>query len=128
MGKWQGRSRRKPSGGLYRSYRKKRKYEYGSNPIKTEFGEENRFKDRGRGSVEKIRLRSAEKVNVSLPSEGESEVMEIEEVLENPASADFTRRNIITKGTIVRTELGRVKITSRPGQDGVINGILIESE
>ena len=35
-------------------------------------------------------------------------------------------RNILTKGAFVETNLGKVKITSRPGQDGNMNGILIE--
>ncbi|MHA1294432.1 MAG: 30S ribosomal protein S8e, partial [Promethearchaeota archaeon] len=41
------------------------------------------------------------------------------------ASKDLNRRHIITKGSIVETELGRARITSRPGQHGVLNGILI---
>lgn len=128
MGKWQGRSRRKSSGGLYHSHRKKRKYEYGSNPIKTELGEEKRLKEKARGTTEKIKIKKANKINVSMPSKGGTKVVKIEEVLENPASADFTRRNIITKGTVVRTEAGRVEVTSRPGQEGTLNGVLIESE
>jgi small subunit ribosomal protein S8e len=34
--------------------------------------------------------------------------------------------NILTKGTIVETPLGKAKITNRPTQEGMINGILIE--
>jgi len=34
--------------------------------------------------------------------------------------------NVITKGAIVKTELGLVRVTSRPGQHGVVNGVLIE--
>ncbi|MDO5821049.1 MAG: 30S ribosomal protein S8e, partial [Methanobrevibacter sp.] len=33
--------------------------------------------------------------------------------------------NIITKGAIVETEIGNAKVTSRPGQDGIINGVLL---
>ncbi|MFH1511592.1 MAG: 30S ribosomal protein S8e, partial [Candidatus Woesearchaeota archaeon] len=33
--------------------------------------------------------------------------------------------NIITKGTIVDTDKGKVRITSRPGQDGTLNGVLV---
>ena len=40
----------------------------------------------------------------------------------------YVRRNIITKGAIVKTEAGLVKITSRPGQDGTLNGILVEEK
>ncbi|HID05027.1 MAG TPA: hypothetical protein EYP20_04390, partial [Aigarchaeota archaeon] len=34
----------------------------------------------------------------------------------------------ITKGTIIETELGKAVVTSRPGQDGVINAILLEKK
>jgi len=40
----------------------------------------------------------------------------------------YTRMNVITKGCIVNTEIGRVKVTSRPTQHGVVNGILIEEK
>ena len=51
---------------------------------------------------------------------------EIKNVLETPSNRFLARQNIITKGTIVETSLGKVKITNRPTQEGNINGILIE--
>ena len=50
----------------------------------------------------------------------------IETVLESPANRHFTRRNILVKGTIIQTDKGKARVTSRPGQDGVINAILIK--
>jgi small subunit ribosomal protein S8e len=47
-------------------------------------------------------------------------------VVENQANPHFVRRNIVTKGAVVETELGRVRITSRTGQDGVVNAVLIK--
>jgi small subunit ribosomal protein S8e len=47
-------------------------------------------------------------------------------VLETPSNRFLARQNIITKGTIVETELGKVKITNRPTQEGIVNGILVE--
>jgi len=41
---------------------------------------------------------------------------------------DFVRRKIITKGAIIKTELGLAKVTSRPSQDGVVNAVLIEEK
>ena len=46
-------------------------------------------------------------------------------VADNPASVDLRRGNIMTKGAIIQTPHGRARITSRPGQSGVINAILI---
>ena len=39
---------------------------------------------------------------------------------------NYVRRNILTKGAIVETELGRARITSRPGMDGIISGVVID--
>ncbi|MEK6949175.1 MAG: 30S ribosomal protein S8e, partial [Nanoarchaeota archaeon] len=43
----------------------------------------------------------------------------------NPANRHFVRRNIMTKGAIIETEKGKARITSRPGQDGAVNAVLI---
>ena len=32
----------------------------------------------------------------------------------------------MTKGTIIETEKGKAKITSRPGQEGSINAVLVK--
>ena len=47
-------------------------------------------------------------------------------VVENSADPNYVRRNILTKGAIVETSIGRVRITSRPGMDGVISGVLVD--
>ena len=47
-------------------------------------------------------------------------------VLDSPADANFVRRNILTKGAVVDTDKGKVRVTSRPGKDGVINGVLVD--
>ena len=52
--------------------------------------------------------------------------VEIKNVLETPSNRFLARQNIITKGTIVETGIGKVKITNRPTQDGVLNGIFVE--
>ena len=43
-----------------------------------------------------------------------------------PSNKFLARQNIITKGTILQTEIGKVKVTNRPSQEGMINGVLIE--
>ena len=35
------------------------------------------------------------------------------------------RRNIINKGAIIDTGLGKAKVTSRPGQTGIVSAILL---
>jgi len=50
----------------------------------------------------------------------------IENVVENESDPNYVRRNVLVKGAIIETDMGRVRVTSRPGKDGVINGVLIE--
>ncbi|RLF82243.1 30S ribosomal protein S8e, partial [Thermococci archaeon] len=49
-------------------------------------------------------------------------------VVENPANRQYVRRNIVTKGAIVQTEIGKALVTSRPGQDGIVNAVLLKEE
>ena len=83
-------------------------------------------KIRTRGGNEKLRLSTGNKINVTNPDDNTTEVVDIIGVIENSANPNYVRRNIITKGAIVETSKGNAKVTSRPGQDGVINGILIK--
>ncbi|HDD72097.1 MAG TPA: 30S ribosomal protein S8e, partial [Candidatus Bathyarchaeota archaeon] len=39
---------------------------------------------------------------------------------------DYNSRGVITRGAIIRTELGLAVVTSRPGQNGVVNATLLE--
>ena len=49
----------------------------------------------------------------------------IDDVIDNPANKDFARRKIITKGAIIQTSDGQALVTSRPGQDGVIQAKIL---
>ncbi|MHA1264481.1 MAG: 30S ribosomal protein S8e [Candidatus Helarchaeota archaeon] len=125
MGRWQGRSKRLATGARVRFSRKKRRYEMGRPPAETVIGPRKLKIIRIRGGRQKIKVYIADTVNVSDPSAGTTQKVPIKEVVSNPASVEYTRRKIITKGAIVSTELGNVRITSRPGQHGVVNGVLI---
>lgn len=125
---WHGRSQRKETGGRYRPARKKRKYELGRDYIPTVIGEDEFKKIRVRGGNYKIRVVAAKFVNVTNPKTGETKKVEIKDVLENPANPHYVRRDIITKGAIILTEIGKARVTSRPGQDGCINAVLLEEE
>ena len=52
--------------------------------------------------------------------------MKILNVLETPSNKFLARQNVLTKGAIVQTESGKARITNRPGQEGSVQGILIE--
>ena len=64
-------------------------------------------------------------MNVVDPKTKSSKKVKIKTITENPANRNFVRRNIITKGAVIETELGKAKITGRPGQDAAINAVLL---
>jgi small subunit ribosomal protein S8e len=106
----------------------KRKFERGSFPTETTLGETKRKISRRRGGNIKIRLQTINYANVSNPSTGKTEKTEILRVVKNPANVDYNRRGVITKGTIIETPLGTARVTSRPGQDGLVNAILLQQK
>ena len=126
MAIWQGESLRKPSGGRSKLNKNKRKAELGKGAAETKIGDRKVKKIRTKGGNEKIRLTNENKINVVNPKTNKVEVAEILNVVENSANTHFVRRNIITKGAVVETSAGKVKVTSRPGQHGTINGVLVE--
>lgn len=119
-------TKRKKTGGRKRAYRSHRVYEQGRQPVETLFGEEKRKEVKGISRISKIKLVKADYVNVSNPATGVTEHLEILDVIRNPANADYNRRGVITKGTIVRTEKGLAKIVSRPGQEGSLSAVVYE--
>ncbi len=122
---WQGKSNRKITGGKRRYHRKKRKFEISSDYEFPVISDEKRKLVRSRGGNRKVRVVGDRKANVS-DREGNVKQLEIENVKENPADPNYVQRNILTKGAIIETEDGDAKITSRPGQDGVINAVFVE--
>ncbi len=128
MTKWHLRSKRKPSGGKLKPLRKKRKFERGSGFLETRIDERRVKMKRTAGDERKIKLLSADKANVIDTKTGKSVTTKILSVEENQANPHYVRRNIITKGAVIKTEAGLARVTSRPGQDGVINAVLIEEK
>ena len=116
---------KKVSGGKYLKNRKKKSYEIQGQKRIVKLGDEKRKKKRVRGGNKKIFLLRAKFVNLSQKS-GKNKKIEIKNVLETPSNRFLARQNILTKGTILETELGKVRITNRPSQEGVVNGILIQ--
>lgn len=122
--------KRKKSGGRRKKHRSKEKAHIGRFPTETIRTEEKekRKKIRTRGGGRKIRLKRAKWVNLIDKSTGKCERTEITGFIKNPADRNLDRRHVITKGSVIKTERGKAKITSRPGQDGVLNAVLIEEE
>ena len=93
------RKGKKISGGKYIARRKKKSYEIAGQKRIVKIGEEKRKTVKTTGGNKKTYLLRANRF--------------------------LARQNILTKGTIVETDLGKVQISNRPTQEGVVNGILI---
>ncbi len=115
---------KKSSGGKYAKRRKKKSYERPGQKKIIRLGEEKKKIKKSRGKNKKVFLIMVKYINVKMKDK--SKKVEIKNVIETPSNRFLARQNVITKGTIVNTALGKVKITNRPSQEGNVNGILIE--
>ena len=107
--------------------RGKRRTEISSENQFAYLGEEDQRKNyRKTAGSQTVRLLSVHEINVNDPKEGKTVRATIKTVLENDADPNYVRRNIITKGAVVDTDIGRVRVTSRPGMHGVVSGVLLE--
>lgn len=125
--KFQGKSTRKYTGGRLIQARSKRKFELGGEQANTHLGETIRKTVKTLGGQLKVRLFRAQTAIVIDPATKTSKTVKIETVTGNPANKNYIRRNIMTKGSIIKTEIGSARVTNRPGQEGSINAILIST-
>ncbi len=132
MGVWHGRSRRKPTGGLNYALRArmKRKYEMGSEfvPAIADPTAEKEIRKvvRRRSGILKVRIRKVLYANVADPETGKVQKVKVLGVEENAANRHFSRIGVVTKGAVIKTEIGLAKVTSRPNQEGVVNAVLLK--
>jgi small subunit ribosomal protein S8e len=120
------RPKRKPSGGRYKDYRKKKLNEKGNLPILTKLGDKKAKNIKGMGYTEKRKLLNENTANILDPKTGKFVKAKIKSIVETPANRNYARRNIMTKGTVIETEIGKAEVSSRPGQDGVVNAVLVK--
>jgi len=114
----------KISGGRRIALRTRRKFEINRYPNEPVAGEQKTVTRKVRGKNVKTALVYAGFVNLVMDSKVKK--TKIIRVLENPTNNDYQRRGVITKGAIIETEDGKCKVVSRPGQNGVVNGILVK--
>jgi small subunit ribosomal protein S8e len=116
---------KKVSGGKYVQQRKRKKNELSGqrNIVKLSDIDKRKTMKVAGGNKKTLLLRAK---TINIQKNGKTLKTEIKNVLETPSNRFLARQNVITKGTIVQTSEGKVKVTSRPTQEGVLNGILIE--
>lgn len=125
MTQFQGKSHKKFTGGKRVSGRAKKRHELGREPTLPRTGPESRSIIRTLGGNTKVVLRRGEYANLYVPVEKKMYRVRIVTVKSNPANPHYVQRNIMNLGTVIETDKGMARITSRPGQAGIINAVLI---
>ena len=121
--------KRKSTGGRRIIAKSKKKYELSNIPTMPTIGKEDDRKTISiMGNKTKTKIKHALKVHVLDKKTNKCTMTELQTARENPANRNYARRNIITKGAIISTPLGDVRITSRPGQTGSLNAVLVEKK
>ncbi len=115
----------KITGGRRVPLRIRRKYETDRYPNEPINGAQVTVTRRIRGNNKKTALKSIDFVNLAT---GEARVKKsrIIKVLENATNNDYQRRGIITKGAILETQEGKCRVVSKPGQNGIVNAVLLK--
>lgn len=125
--RWHLRSRKKTTGGKLSNLRKKRKTDRGMRFLETRIGKREARPKKARGGRKKLKLLSVDMINVSDPK-GKVRRVKLLSVKENDSNPHYIRRNILTKGAVVETEAGLARVTSRPGQHGMVNAVMVEEK
>lgn len=126
MAQWHLKSRRTTTGGLLKRHSKKHKHQRGRDFLPAKIAEAKIISNRVRGGSDKRIVLSSNVANVMV--DGKAKKVKFTSVTENKADSQFVRRNTVTKNAVILTELGKARVTSRPGQDGMINAVLIEEK
>jgi small subunit ribosomal protein S8e len=117
---------RKLTGGRKVAMRGRRKFEIDRYPNEAVAGPTQIVSRRTRGNNKKLAFKTAEFANVIDQDSKKVTKFKILRVAKNPANRDYERRGVISKGAIIEIENGTAKVVSRPGQDGVVNAILVK--
>ncbi|MFA6048529.1 MAG: 30S ribosomal protein S8e [Candidatus Micrarchaeia archaeon] len=80
---------------------------------------------KSKGGRRKVAAEHVLYANVTI-SPGKAKKAKILNVVQSPDNRHYARENVMTRGAIIDTEAGKAKITSRPGQSGVVNAILVK--
>ena len=115
---------RKISGGKYHKKCKKKKYSQVGHVRVVKLGERKIKILRGLGGTRKTVSLSQNFINVI--KNRKAKKVQIKNVVETPSNRFLARQNVLVKSAIVDTDLGKVRITNRPSQEGIVQGVLIE--
>ena len=128
------KSKRKPSGGLRRSLKRRDKVlsQLANRPTLTTVTSDKELRKltRGKGANKKVRALAVKFVNVL--KDGKVVKAEVKTVKSNLANREYARRNVLTKGALIVVDIKGTaylaKVSSRPGQHGIVNAVLVSNE
>ncbi|WP_428324546.1 30S ribosomal protein S8e [Nitrosopumilus sp.] len=115
----------KTTGGRRHPLRIRRKYETDRYPNEAVTGAQVTVTRTVRGKNRKTAVKTIDFVNLAT---GDAKVKKakILKVLDNATNNDYKRRGIITKGAILETQEGKCRVVSKPGQNGIVNAVLVK--
>ena len=137
MAEWHLKSKRKKTGGIRKSKERSDKQlawkgGFAAHTTVSKAEKKKVTKTRTLGGNEKRKVLEVAEVNLTIPKEKKNVKAKIVSVLENKANREFARRNVITKGALVKVLVNNkevtAKVSSRPGQDGTVNAVLAEKK
>jgi len=114
---------RKATGGKYKRPKKKKKDGRLAQTRIVKLAAKKTKTLRVKGGAKKTVTLSNNKANII--HNGKSTVVEIKNVLETPSNIFLARQNVLVKGAIIETELGKAKITNRPSQEGNVQAVIL---
>ncbi len=115
---------RKLTGGKYKRPKKKKKTGRQGQTRIVKLGDRKSKLLGGRGNTTKLVSFTGNYCNIII--KGKAKSAKITNVLETPANVFLARQNVLVKGAVIETDLGKAKITNRPSQEGQIQAVLIE--
>jgi small subunit ribosomal protein S8e len=118
---------RKLTGGRKVAMRGRRKFEIDRYPNEAVAGPAQIVVRRTRGKNNKVAFKTAEFANIIDQENKKVFRSKILRVTKNPANRDYERRGVISKGALIEIENGTAMVVSRPGQDGVVNAIMVKT-
>jgi small subunit ribosomal protein S8e len=80
-----------------------------------------------KGGGRKQVLLSTNIANLTI-AKGKTQKAKITNVIETPQNRFLARQNILMKGALIDTSLGKAKITNRPSQEGQVNATLVKEQ
>jgi small subunit ribosomal protein S8e len=119
-------AKRKFTGGRKIASRGRRNFEIDRYPNEATIGTIDTVTRTVRGGNTKTAFKTTDFANVTDTASNKTVRSKILRVTKNFANKDYERRGVISKGALIETEAGPAKISSRPGQHGMVNAIAIK--